>query len=82
MRPIFPRIFWYFIDLLQIKYLNTFVEQDHQCIRKITQPMLGFKSFHSASAALTGIEVAHMIRKGQLIDNLLPAHEQFMAIAG
>ena len=29
-----------------------------------------------------GIETAHMIRKGQLTNNLKPAHEQFMALAG
>ena len=28
--------------------------------------LLGFKAFHSASATLEGIEVAHMIRKGQI----------------
>lgn len=44
--------------------------------------MLGFKAFHSTSATLTGIEMAHMVRKAQLIDNLLPPHEQFMALAG
>ena len=44
--------------------------------------MLGFKAFHSASATLSGIETAHMIRKGQLTNNLKPAHEQFMALAG
>jgi len=52
------------------------VEQDHRSIKKITK-----KAFHSASATLTGIETAHMIRKGQLFDNLLPAHQQFMALA-
>ena len=28
--------------------------------------MMGFKSFASAAATLAGIELAHMIRKGQL----------------
>jgi putative transposase len=28
--------------------------------------MLGFKSFRSAHVTLTGIELMHMIRKGQL----------------
>ena len=31
--------------------------------------MKGFKSFNSASATLEGIEVAHMIRKGQFASN-------------
>jgi putative transposase len=43
--------------------------------------MFGFKAPHLAIASLAGIEVAHMIRKGQLIDNVLPAHEPFMDIA-
>jgi putative transposase len=74
--------FWCFIDVLKIKCLNNSIEQDQRFIKKIAKPMFGFKTFHSASATLAGMEVAHMIRKGQLIDNLLPAQEQFMAIAG
>ena len=70
-----------FIDILQVKYLNNIVEQDHRFIKKITKPMMGFKAFHSASATLAGIETAHMIRKGQFTNNLLPAHQQFMALA-
>ena len=73
---------YYLIDIIQVKYLNNIVEQDHRFIKKITKPMLGFKAFHSARATLAGIEVAHMIRKGQLMNNLKPAHEQFMALAG
>ncbi|BCA94659.1 hypothetical protein TUM19329_10200 [Legionella antarctica] len=49
----------------QIKYLNNMVEQDHRFIKKITKPMKGFKAFHSAEATLTGIELHHMLRKGQ-----------------
>jgi putative transposase len=70
-----------FIDILQIKYLNNIIEQDHRFIKKITRPMLGFKAFHSASATLAGIETAHMIRKGQLFDQSLPANQQFMQLA-
>ena len=54
------------IGIVQCKYLNNIVEQDHRFIKKITRPMLGFKAFHSAAATLAGIEAAHMIRKGQL----------------
>ena len=53
------------IKILQVKYLNNIMEQDHRFIKKLTRPMLGFKSFNSASATLKGIEVAHMIRKHQ-----------------
>jgi putative transposase len=69
------------IDILQVKYLNNIIEQDHRFIKKITRPMLGFKAFHSASATLAGIETAHMIRKRQLFDQSLPAHQQFMQLA-
>ena len=71
--------FW--IEILQVKYLNNIIEQDHRFIKKITRPMLGFKAFHSASATIAGIETAHMIRKGQLFEESLPAHIQFMALA-
>ncbi len=56
-------------EILQVKYLNNILEQDHRFIKKITKPMMGFKAFHSASATIAGIEVAHMIRKGQFANN-------------
>ncbi|MEJ5023007.1 IS6 family transposase [Ochrobactrum vermis] len=61
------------IEILQIKYLNNILEQDHRFIKRITKEMLGFKAFHSASATIAGIEVAHMIRKKQFTnDNRSP----------
>jgi putative transposase len=51
----------------QLKYLNNIVEQDHRAVKRITKPMLGFKSFHAAKSILAGIELMHMIRKGQLM---------------
>ena len=71
-----------FVEILQVKYLNNLVEQDHRFIKKITKPMMGFKAFHSAKATIDGIETAHMIRKGQLSDENIPAYKQFMALAG
>ncbi|PIZ05244.1 MAG: IS6 family transposase [Gammaproteobacteria bacterium CG_4_10_14_0_8_um_filter_38_16] len=53
------------IGIRQIKYLNNIVEQDHRFIKKLTNPMMGFKSFHSAHATLIEIELHHMLRKGQ-----------------
>jgi hypothetical protein len=35
-------------------------------VKRVTRPMLGFKSFESAQPTLTGIELMHMLRKGQL----------------
>lgn len=55
-----------FIEICQVKYLNNVVEQDHRFIKKITNPMMGFKAFHSAQATIGGIETARMVRKGQL----------------
>ena len=68
------------IKILQVKYLNNIVEQDHRFIKRITRPMLGFKAFYSADATLAGIETAHMIRKGQLDANGLTAFQQFAAL--
>jgi putative transposase len=71
-----------FIEILQVKYLNNIIEQDHRFIKKITNPMMGFKAFHSAKATIDGIETVHMIRKGQLTEKSMPAYQQFMALAG
>ncbi|CAI1992200.1 Integrase core domain [Serratia proteamaculans] len=53
------------ITVKQNKYLNNQVEQDHQNIKRSIRPMLGFKSFRRAQTLLAGIELFHMIRKGQ-----------------
>ena len=70
------------IKILQVKYLNNIVEQDHRFIKKLTRPMMGFKSFRSASATLQGIEIAHMIRKRQFGRTTQSAFQQFVALAG
>ena len=57
------------VSLRQIKYLNNIVEQDHRSIKRIVRPMLGFQSFHTAIKTLKGIEIMHMIKKGQ-VENL------------
>jgi transposase-like protein len=36
------------IAIRQVKYLNNIVEQDHRAIKRVTRPMLGFKSFRAA----------------------------------
>ncbi|WP_415838403.1 IS6 family transposase, partial [Polaromonas hydrogenivorans] len=45
----------------QVKYLNNIVEQDHRAVKRVTKPMLNFKSFRSAKNVLAGIELMHMI---------------------
>ncbi len=69
------------IDTVQPKYLNNIIEQDHRFIKRLTRPMLGFKSFASAAATLAGVEVAHMIRKVQL-GPLKCGFGQFAELAG
>jgi transposase-like protein len=54
------------IELRQSKYLNNIIEQDHWAVKRITNPMLGFKSFWSAQKLIAGIETMHMVKKGQL----------------
>jgi putative transposase len=70
------------IELRQIKYLNNVVEQNYRVIRRQVRPMMGFKSFWSAAVTLAGIEIMHMIRKGQLkaTGRLRPA-QQFYSLA-
>ena len=70
------------IEVLQVKYLNNIMEQDHRFIKKLTRPMMSFKSFYSASATLQGIEIAHMIRKHQFGKTNRSAFQQFAALAG
>jgi putative transposase len=72
------------IGIRQCKYLNNIVEQDHRAVKRLTRPMLGFKSFWAARCTIAGIEVMHAIRKGQLATAgtgpQTPA-EQFYALA-
>jgi transposase-like protein len=73
------------IIVQQVKYLNNIVEQDHRAIKRVTRPMLNFKSFRAARNVLAGIELMHMIRKGQLmmeVDNERSFADQFYALAG
>lgn len=70
------------IDIRQIKYLNNIVEQDHRGIKRITNPMMGFKSFSTAEATISGIELCRMLKKGQHIDTKnSAAFEQFYTLA-
>jgi putative transposase len=71
-----------FFEIRQIKYLNNVIEQDHRAIKRVVNPMMGFNAFHSAEATLAGIELYHMLRKGQHRHAAnLPVFEQFYALA-
>ena len=69
------------IEVRQVKYLNNILEQDHRFIKRITNPMMGFKAFHSAAATIAGIEAAHMIRKGQIPTNGTTPFQTFASLA-
>jgi putative transposase len=70
------------IHIRQIKYLNNIVEQDHRGIKRIVNPMMGFKSFNSAQATIAGIELYRMLKKGQHINaKNSPTFDQFYALA-
>jgi putative transposase len=72
------------IELLQSKYLNNIVEQDHRAIKRRGRPMMGFMSFWAARRILAGVETMHMIRKGQMScpkGAVTPAAQQFYSLA-
>jgi transposase-like protein len=47
------------------QYLNNLIEQDHRRVKQRTRPMQGFKRFDHAAVAISGIELAVKIKKGQ-----------------
>ncbi len=53
------------IRIRQSAYLNNRIEQDHRAIKRRVRLMMGFKSMSSARTILGGIEMVHMMRKGQ-----------------
>jgi putative transposase len=53
------------IRIRQSRYLNNRIEQDHRAVKRRVRSMLGFKSMASARAILGGVEMVHMMRKGQ-----------------
>ena len=64
---------------------SNIVEQDHRAVKRVTRPMLGFKSFEAAQSTLVGIELMHMLKKRQLVAEAgvkgLTAAEQFFSLA-
>jgi putative transposase len=60
------------IEIRQIKYLHNIVGQDHRAIKRLVRPV-----------TLVGIELMHMIRKGQFwtTGEMCPAR-QFYSLAG
>ena len=70
------------IEIRQNKFLNNRIEGDHRFIKKRARPMLGFKSFRSAARTIAGIELVHMIKKGQMVDqqNYNSSFSQFSSL--
>jgi putative transposase len=72
---------WYWlIEVFQVKYLNSIIEEDHRFINKLIKQMKEFKSIGSVSATLDVIEVVHMIRKQQFGTSGQLAFQQFAAL--
>jgi transposase-like protein len=73
------------IIIRQVQYLNNLVEQDHRAVKRVTRPMLGFNAFDAAQCALAGVELTHMLKKGQMVIEEgaqgLTAAEQFYSLA-
>jgi transposase-like protein len=72
-------------DQAKFVICNHTIEQDHRGVKRVTHPMRGFTSFAAAQATLAGIELMHMLKKGQLVGDTraqgLTPVEQFYALA-
>jgi hypothetical protein len=55
------------IIIRQVKYLHNIVEQNHRAVKRVTRPILGFKSFEAGQTTFVGIERMHMIKKRQMV---------------
>ncbi|OIN85036.1 DDE domain protein [Francisella sp. TX07-6608] len=70
------------IEIRQKKYLNNLFEQDHRNIKRLTRPMLGFKSWDAMESTIAGYELVNMIKKGQYVNaGQMAVWDQFYAIA-
>ncbi|SCZ86430.1 IS6 family transposase [Nitrosomonas mobilis] len=50
----------------QIKHLNNIVEADHGKLKRLINPVRGFKSMKTVYATIKGFELMHMLIKGQM----------------
>ncbi|KGK68152.1 transposase [Vibrio vulnificus] len=70
------------IDITAIKYLNNIVEQSHRPVKRKMKQCMGWKSKDGAEAAIAGVELWQMLRKGQIVDaHSMTLCEQFYALA-
>jgi transposase, IS6 family len=47
----------------QVKYLNNIIEADHGKLKRLINPVWGFKSMKTAYAIIKGFELMRMLRK-------------------
>jgi transposase-like protein len=72
------------VELRQSKFLSNIVEQDHWAVKRITDPMLGCKSFWSAQKLIAGIETMRRVKTEQLHcpnGHPMSAADQFYCLA-
>jgi len=70
-----------FVYTIVIRDIKNIVKQDHRGIKKIVNPMMGFKAFHAGQATLAGIELHHRLKKSQHKDVVcMDVFEQFYAL--
>nr|WP_282435356.1 DDE-type integrase/transposase/recombinase [Piscirickettsia salmonis] len=82
-RLLFTLNLWFLmIEIIQIKYLNNIIEQDHRSVKKKMKAALGFKSTQGAKATISGVELYRMLKKKQMDGHQdKPAYEQFYLLA-
>lgn len=56
-----------FTEHITSKSSNNRIESDHFRVKRIIKPMLGFKSFHTASRCIKGLEAMLMVVKNQTL---------------
>jgi len=76
------------LSTLKLSYRQKFHDyyrKAHRGVKRVTRPMLGFKSFEAAQCTVAGIELMHMIKKGQMVVEAvaegLTSAEQFYSLA-
>lgn len=70
------------IKIRQCKYLNNIVEQDHRFVKRKMRQAMGFETHRTASKTIAGLELWHMLKKGQKKwGGNKPPTEQFYALA-
>ncbi|CAK2573156.1 transposase [Vibrio crassostreae] len=69
------------VEILDIKYLNNIVEQNHRWVKQKTRQALDWKSKEGALASLHGREVWTMLKQDQIDIVGQRAFERFYALA-